>query len=53
MGTRGVQTPLIPGEPDHSTLVMVWKGLGQVPCGSESAFHKLADELIGLGGVHA
>jgi hypothetical protein len=26
--TPGLETPVIPGEPDDSTLVMVWKGLG-------------------------
>jgi hypothetical protein len=31
-GIGGQETPVIPDEPDDSTVVMGWKGLGQVVC---------------------
>ena len=48
----GAETPVTPDVIDVVDTGDVVEGFGVPTCGSESAFHKLADERIGLGGVH-
>ncbi len=51
--TPGVETTAIPDEVDEVDAGDVVEGFRVPTCGSEGAFHKLADERIGLGGIHA